>query len=61
MALNNQYSVVIQNKLFAKFNDLGSFLIPCLIENVCIDRALYDLGSTVSLIPLSIPTILYNW
>ena len=34
--------------------DPGSFFIPCLIRNVSTDHALCDLGSSVSLIPLSL-------
>jgi len=41
---------VIQNKLPAKLKDYGSF--PCLIGNVLINRALCELGSSVSLMPL---------
>jgi len=44
---------VIQNKLPAKLKDPGSFSIPCLIGNVSINRALCDLGSTVSLMAIS--------
>ena len=43
---------MIQNKLLAKVKDLGSFSIPCLMGNVSINRALCDLGSTMSLMPL---------
>ena len=53
MALTKEYSAAIQNKLPTKLKDLDSFSIPCLIENVSIDHTLYDLGSTISLIPVS--------
>ncbi|GJW18330.1 putative reverse transcriptase domain-containing protein [Tanacetum coccineum] len=33
--------------------DLGSFTLPCLINNVCFDNALVDLGASVSVMPLS--------
>ena len=46
-------SVAIQNKLSAKLKDPSSFSIPYLIGNVSIDCALCDLGSSVSLTPLS--------
>jgi len=42
---------VVLNQLPAKLKDLDSFSIPCTIGNVSIDRALCDLGSSVSLIP----------
>jgi len=45
---------VIQNKLPAKLKDPGYFSIPCLIGNVPINRALYDLGSSASLMALSL-------
>lgn len=37
---------------------LGSFSIPCVIGNTIIDRALCDLGVSISLMPLSICKIL---
>ena len=52
IALVEQCSVVVLNKLPTKFKDPGSFSIPCLIESI--DMALCDLGSSVSLIPYSI-------
>jgi len=52
-ALTEECSAVIQNKLPAKLKDPDSFSIPCLIGSMHIDRALYDLGSSMSLIPLS--------
>jgi len=51
--LGKKFSVVILNMLPAKLKDPGSFSIPCLISNVSIDKALCDLGSSVSLIPYS--------
>jgi len=54
MALGEECSVVVLNQLPAKLKDLGSFSIPCMTGNVSIDRALCDLGSSVSLIPYSI-------
>ncbi|GJV28761.1 integrase, catalytic region, zinc finger, CCHC-type containing protein [Tanacetum coccineum] len=33
--------------------DLGSFTLPCFINNVCFDNALADLGASVSVMPLS--------
>ena len=53
VALTEECSAVIQNKLPAKLKDPASFSIPCLIGNVSINHALCDLGSSVSLMPLS--------
>ncbi|GJZ31259.1 hypothetical protein Tco_0576306 [Tanacetum coccineum] len=35
-----------------KEKDLGSFTLPCFINNVCFDNALVDLGARVSFMPL---------
>nr|GEV44364.1 hypothetical protein [Tanacetum cinerariifolium] len=36
-----------------KEKDLGSFTLPCFINNVCFDKALVDLGVSVSVMPFS--------
>ena len=36
-----------------KLRDPGSFAIPCVIRSETIDKALCDLGASVSLLPLS--------
>jgi len=54
IALTEECSAAIQNKLPAKLKDPRSFSIPCLIRNVLINRALCDIGSGVSLMPLSL-------
>jgi len=54
VALGEESSAVVLNQLPAKLKDLGSFSIPCMIGNVSIDRALCDLGCSVSLMPYSI-------
>ncbi|GJV88610.1 putative reverse transcriptase domain-containing protein [Tanacetum coccineum] len=36
-----------------KDKDLGSFTLPCFINNVCFDNSLVDLGASVSVMPLS--------
>ncbi|GKA61057.1 RNA-directed DNA polymerase, eukaryota [Tanacetum coccineum] len=36
-----------------KEKDLGSFTLPCFIHNVCFDKALVDLGASVSVMPFS--------
>ncbi|GJV35286.1 putative reverse transcriptase domain-containing protein [Tanacetum coccineum] len=37
--------------LSLKEKDLWSFTLPCFIHNICFDKALVDLGSSVSVIP----------
>ncbi|GJZ87052.1 ribonuclease H-like domain-containing protein [Tanacetum coccineum] len=46
----------INNSIPQKEKDLGSFTLPCFINNVCFDNALVDLGASVSVMPL--PTYL---
>ncbi|GJT19633.1 retrovirus-related pol polyprotein from transposon TNT 1-94 [Tanacetum coccineum] len=36
-----------------KEKDIGSFTLPCFINDVCFDNALVDLGASVSVMPLS--------
>ncbi|GKD19438.1 hypothetical protein Tco_1208596 [Tanacetum coccineum] len=43
----------INNSIPRKEKDLGSFTLPCFINNVCFDNALVDLGASVSFMPLS--------
>ncbi|XP_058009520.1 uncharacterized protein LOC131183217 [Hevea brasiliensis] len=54
VALTEECSAILQNKLRLKLKDPGSFSIACLIGNMNIDKALYDFGASVSLMPLSI-------
>ncbi|XP_058008220.1 uncharacterized protein LOC131182883 [Hevea brasiliensis] len=54
VALIKECSAILQNKLPPKLKDPGNFFIPCLISNMNIDKALCDLGASVSLMPLSI-------
>ncbi|KAJ4967326.1 hypothetical protein NE237_019175 [Protea cynaroides] len=54
IALTEECSAVIQNKLPPKLRDPGSFSIPCTIGEVDFSRALCDLGASVSLMPLSV-------
>ena len=54
VALTEECSAIIQNKMPPKLKDPGSFSIPCVIGNYVIDKALCDLGASVSLMPLSI-------
>ncbi|GJR45259.1 hypothetical protein Tco_1313362 [Tanacetum coccineum] len=43
----------INNFMPRKEKDPGSFTLPCFINNVCFDNALFDLGASVSVVPLS--------
>jgi len=54
VALTEECSAIIQNKMPPKLKDPGNFSIPCVIGSHIIDKALCDLGASVSLIPLSI-------
>jgi len=54
VALIEECSAAIQNKLPPKFKDPDSFSSCYLIENVSIDCALCDLGSSVSLMLFSL-------
>ncbi|XP_057990642.1 uncharacterized protein LOC131173014 [Hevea brasiliensis] len=54
IALIEECSAILQNKIPPKLKDPASFSIPCLIDNMNIDKALCDLGVSVSLMSLSI-------
>ncbi|XP_078179610.1 uncharacterized protein LOC144573733 [Carex rostrata] len=54
VALTEECSAVLQNKLPRKLKDPGSFSIPCVIGNTKFERALCDLGVSVSFMPLSV-------
>ncbi|KAJ9162814.1 hypothetical protein P3X46_022558 [Hevea brasiliensis] len=54
VALTEECSAILQNKLPPKLKDPGSFSIPCHVGETSIERALCDLGASVSLMPLSI-------
>ncbi|GJV24256.1 putative reverse transcriptase domain-containing protein [Tanacetum coccineum] len=43
----------INNAIPRKEKDLGSFTLPCFINNFCFDNALVGLGASVSIMPLS--------
>ncbi|GJS23706.1 putative reverse transcriptase domain-containing protein [Tanacetum coccineum] len=43
----------INNSIPRKEKDLGSFTLPCFINNVCFNNALVDLGASVSVMPIS--------
>ncbi|GJX70374.1 hypothetical protein Tco_0307545 [Tanacetum coccineum] len=43
----------INDTIPRKEKDLGSFTLPCFINNTCFDNALVDLGASISVMPLS--------
>ncbi|KAK2410400.1 hypothetical protein QL285_045765 [Trifolium repens] len=47
-------SAILQNKMPPKLQDSGSFSIPCVIGPYVTDKALCDLGASISLMPMSI-------
>ncbi|XP_016168688.1 uncharacterized protein LOC107611252 [Arachis ipaensis] len=51
--LTQECSAIIQKGLPPKLKDPGSFLIPCTIGNMAIDKALCDLGASINLMPLA--------
>ena len=54
VALIEECNVVQQNKIPPKVKDHGSFSIHCHVGALFIDKALCDLGASVSIMPLSI-------
>ena len=54
VTLTAECSAIIQNKMPPKLKDPGSFSIPCVIGKFVIDKALCDLGASISVMPLSI-------
>ena len=53
IALSENCSAILQNKLPPKMKDPGVFTIPCSIGLVKVGRALCDLGASINLMPLS--------
>ncbi|XP_048235711.1 uncharacterized protein LOC125371220 [Ricinus communis] len=54
VSLTAECSAILQNKLQKKLGDPGSYSIPVKLGDIEIKKALYDLGASVSLMPLSI-------
>ncbi|XP_057247229.1 uncharacterized protein LOC130589728 [Beta vulgaris subsp. vulgaris] len=54
VALTEECNVVLQNKIPPKLKDPGSFSIPCHVGALFIDKALCDLGVSVSVMPFLI-------
>ncbi|XP_016199624.1 uncharacterized protein LOC107640629 [Arachis ipaensis] len=51
--LTQECSAIIQKGFPPKLKDLGSFLIPCTIGNMTIDKALCHLGASINILPLA--------
>ena len=51
--LTEECSAILQRKLPQKLKDPSSFTIPCTIRSSILERALCDLGASISLMPLS--------
>lgn len=54
VSFTEECSAIIQDKLSPKLSDPRSFSIPCSVRGLTINRALCDLGASVSLMPYSI-------
>ncbi|XP_010279661.1 PREDICTED: uncharacterized protein LOC104613515 [Nelumbo nucifera] len=54
IALNDECSAILLNKLSQKLKDPGSFTIPCTIGSLKINKALCDLGARINLMPYSV-------
>ncbi|XP_063946076.1 uncharacterized protein LOC135151520 [Daucus carota subsp. sativus] len=54
VALTEECSAVLQQKLPPKLKDPGSFTIPCTIGKISFDKCLCDLGASINLMPLSV-------
>ena len=54
VALTEECSAILQQKLPPKLKDPGSFTIPCTIGNVSFNKCLCDLGASINLMPLSV-------
>ncbi|GKF86173.1 zinc finger, CCHC-type containing protein, partial [Tanacetum coccineum] len=46
-------TTLLDDVLPPKEKDLGSFTLPCYINNLCFNKALADLGASVSVMPFS--------
>ncbi|GJU26312.1 DNA/RNA polymerases superfamily protein [Tanacetum coccineum] len=53
MRMNEHCSTIVKDTLPPKEKDLGSFTLPRTINNMCFDKALADLGASVSVMPYS--------
>ena len=51
LSVGENVSTIIQHKLSQKCKDLGTFTIPCTIENQRIERTMLDLGASINVMP----------
>ncbi|CAM8940917.1 unnamed protein product [Rhodiola kirilowii] len=54
VSLNGECSAILQARMPPKLEDPGSFSISCYINDVKIERAMCDLGASISLMPNSL-------
>ncbi|KAK0600713.1 hypothetical protein LWI29_017770 [Acer saccharum] len=54
VALTEECSAILQNKLPPKLKDPGKFTIPCTIGHVKFESALIDSGASINLMPYSV-------
>ncbi|XP_022852098.1 uncharacterized protein LOC111373766 [Olea europaea var. sylvestris] len=52
--LMEECGATLQKKLQLKIKDPGSFTIPCTIGDLNFSKALWDLGASINLMPMSI-------
>ena len=50
-SLSKECSAVLTNKIQKKEEDLRSFIVPCPIGRVVVEKALADLGASINLEP----------
>ncbi|CAM8941098.1 unnamed protein product [Rhodiola kirilowii] len=54
VSLNGECSAILQPRMPPKLEDPGSFSVSCYINEVKIERAMCDLGASISLMPYSL-------
>ena len=52
--MGENVSAIIQRKLSQKCKDLGTFTVPCIIENQKIECAMLYLGASINVMPHSV-------
>ncbi|XP_057746979.1 uncharacterized protein LOC130966212 [Arachis stenosperma] len=52
--LTEECRALIQKGLSLKLGDPGSYLLPCTIGSMTINKAMYDLGASINLMPTSL-------
>ncbi|XP_070050083.1 uncharacterized protein [Nicotiana tomentosiformis] len=52
--LTEHCSAILQNKLIEKYEDQGSFNIPCSLSTTNFEKSLCNFGASINLMPLSI-------